>query len=456
MSYIWHRKPLVASLALVILISLVIGPSLAFLPEETLVVSLSILLVLLALVSGHLYDLFFYACPLVFLFAQFQIAAFDLARWVFLIFVILLSAYLNQKRRLAPNPVALGIGLIAVYAILTSPLSYYPTVSLQKGISLLLLAGFILFVSPIIRLLHPQTNASKYMLRMYLYFSIAIVVFNGIYYLVRPFSSNDFFSGSALLGGRFRGWFVNPNGIGAVYGIFLLPILWSEVSNHKTGLARLGLLFAFLLAAIQLLASQSRAGISAGTISLLVLVLGPKKWPSRMIIVTMLVLIVLTVYLDNPTDNLIRSFVYRDEVRFEGSGRLPVWVAVWGKFLANPVFGSGLGVADTGSDMRSLALNSLAYTIEKGNSYLGALEELGLVGVTLLTAALLLPILKACWKELNAVNRTRDKSNLVLAAIVVAGLANAMFEAWLLSVGSFLGLSFWMFASLLLYAESDI
>jgi O-antigen ligase len=398
-------------------------------------------------IGNYRYDFLLWACPLVFLFAQFQITAFDLTRWLILLLLGLLSAYLIPKQKLA-NPVALGLGLLAFYSAVTSGLSYYPTVSLLKSISLLLLAGFLFFVPPAIQLLHPRMGAKEYMLRMYLYMAIMIVVSNAIFFLIRPSAS--------FLGGRFRGWFMNPNGIGAVYGIFFLPILGFEVGK-RGGFAKLGLLFTFLLAVLELFASQSRAGILAGVAALFILILGKKRWASRIAIMVMLGLVVLAIYLGNPENDLIRRFVYRDEVQLEGSGRLSIWIETWNRFLAKPLFGSGLGVASTGADVGGLIFNSYStlsgYTIEKGNSFLGALEELGLVGVTGLCVMLLIPILRACWNGLNSVDSSKDGSNLVLIAIVAAGLIDAVVEAWLLSVGSFISLSFWIFASFIKYSD---
>jgi O-antigen ligase len=443
-----NRKFSFIPITLALLISLAAGVTSAIFPERTLLISLSFSLILFILISNKLYDFLLYACPLIFLFAQFQIAAFDLTRWVFLLFLGLVSAFLIRKQDLARNPVALGLSLVAFYSMATSKLSYYPTVSLLKSISLLLLAGFLFFVAPAIQQLHPRIGAKKYMLRMYLHFAIIIVISNAIFFSIKPSSS--------FLGGRYRGWFMNPNGIGAVYGIFFLPILGYEVGKHRMGFAKLGLLLVFLSAVIQLLASQSRAGTAAGVASLLILTLGQKRWPARVIITGMIGLLLLAIFLENPADNLIRRFVYRNEVELPGSGRFPVWIDTWDRFLARPLLGSGLGVSDTGFDMGRVTFTSVGYTIEKGNSFLGALEELGIVGVTILIAALFVPILRACWRELNAVKLPRDKSNLVLIAIVVAGLVNAMFEAWLLSMGGFLGFSFWIFASLLLKKESNL
>lgn len=404
----------------------------------------------------RVYDFLLYACSVASLMAQFPSSAVELVRWLLLPLVGLLSAHSLREQKLGRNPVAIGIGLVAVYTIATSFLSYYPTISFLKSVSLLLLAGFLLVVPPTLQMLHPRVGAKGHMLRMYLHFAVVIVISNAVYYFLMPASSNDFHSGTSFLAGRFRGWFMNPNGIGATYGIFFLPILWFEISRHRMGLAKLGLFLTSLLAVIQLLATQSRAGILAGVTALLVLMLGQKKWLSRTIIVAIIGFVVGVMFLATPENNLILSFMSRNRTDFQAGGRIPVWIDTWDRFLDRPIFGSGLGVANTDADVGGLTLTTGAYSIEKGNSYLGALEELGLMGVAVLTTVLLAPILRACWNGITAVNQPTDESHLVLIAIVAAGLVNAMFEAWLLSAGSFLGFSFWVFGALLLYEEAKV
>lgn len=405
------------------------------------------------------YDLLLYLCPIVFMFAAW-LPVMALGRFVLLLLLsaLLWTSLVLHKEKLARNPVAIGLAILACYSIATSFLSYYPTISLLKAISLLLLSGFLLLMTPAIERLHPSLGAKEYMLRMYLYFGIAVVLSNAAYYFINPSSSNDIsgvYAGTSLLGGRFRGWFLNPNSVGAMYGMFFVPILWYAAGKHRWGLAKLGLLATLLIAGIELLASQSRAGILAGLASLLVLVLGRKKWAPSMAILG-IGLLALAIHIENPQENIVRNFLYRNEVQLQGSDRLPVWTETWNRFLANPVFGSGLGISETGSRPESLAVSSEGYTIEKGNSYLGALEELGLFGVAILLAALFTPILRASWKSPRTVDSRRYEPNLILIAIVVAGLVNAAFEAWLLSVGSIFGFSFWVFAALLSSPESKV
>lgn len=448
-SDIFNKKYPIFHIALVLLLSLVVGISLAFFSVETLVISIFISFVLFAIASRKLYDLLLWACLLVPLFSQFRVSAFEMLRFGLLVLVILVSVYIIKFKKVEFNHISVGIILLSLYAMVTSFQSYYPIVALLKGISLLLLGGFLLFVPLAIRQLYPDVHMREHILRLFLYFSILIVVSSGLYYFINPASSNDYFSGTSFLNERYRGWFVNPNGLAMPLGVFFVPILWFEAGRTRMGWAKIGLLVVFVLAAIELFATQSRAGIVAGMVSLFVLVLGGKRWSSRILIVILIVLSMVMICLENPENNVLRRFVYRNEVRLEGSGRLSYWAAAWNRFVMKPVFGSGLGVSNTDADADSLAFNARGYTIQKDNSYMAALEELGMFGCTVLVAALLLPLLKACWEQFNAARRLQDKSDLIFVAVVSAGILNAVFESWLLSVGNVFCLSFWIFASLL-------
>jgi O-antigen ligase len=355
---------------------------------------------------------------------------------------VLLSIFIVPLNKIRLNPIVIGLALIAFYSMLTSSISYYPLISFMKSISLLLLSVFLLLLKPTIQSLFPQIDAKIYLLRMFLNMSILIVLSNACYFIISPDAS--------VLAGRFRGWFVNPNGVGAVYGIFFMPILAYEISKTKLRLTKFGLLFIFILASVELLATQSRAGIASGIISLLILILGQKKWDFRATIMSGLGIISLLIFLYDPKNNIFLRFIYRNETILQGSGRIEVWSEIWNSLSTKPIWGSGLGVSETGAELSGIAFSSIGYVIEKGNSLLAALDELGILGTGLLIIALIFPILEICWK---GIIRTDNHSNLVLIAIVMAGLANSIFEAWLLSVGSIIAFSFWIFASLLFTAE---
>jgi O-antigen ligase len=426
--------------------SLVLGALSAYISEERYLLIFPILLLLFALLSNYRYDLLLWLCLLIFLLAQFRLAVFDLSRWIILFLLGLMSIYIIKQEKFSINPIAFGLGAVGVYSAATSIHSYYPAISLMKSVSLLLFSLFIIFVPSAIRRLHPLIGARRYFLKMYLWLAILAVITNVLFYLMMPSSS--------FLGGRFRGWFANPNGLAAIYGIFFVPVLAYALIKSRNSTVRLGIFLVFSLAMVELFATQSRAGITCGIISLLILSLGKVKLPSRVLILIMISLSVVIIYLENPQDNFLRRFVYRNEVVFTGSDRFPVWSSTWKNFLANPIFGSGLGVANTETDSQDLVFRSSDFTIEKANSFLGVLEELGLIGAGLLIMTLL-PLLKKSFREIQSAPFNNYPITLVFASMVFSGLFNSIFEAWLLSVGSFLCFSYWIFAALIAGPESE-
>jgi len=396
----------------------------------------------LPFVVRRFYDVVFGAYLVSLILAQFQSTAFVVMRWVALFVLLLSSVYVVRGQRLARNAAAIGLGMLGLYAAMTSALSYYPTVSLLKSFSLLLLAGLALCVVPAVQSLHPGLGAQEYTRRMYMWLALAVVLSNAVFYVAMPSLS--------LNNGRFRGWFVNPNGIGALYGVFFLPLLEAEALKCRRAGLRLGLLLLLLLTVLELAASQSRAGILSGVVATLVLLLGGRRWQARILLVAMLVAAVFTIYLTVPQDNPISQFLYRGGTDLTGSGRLLTWGDMWNRFLARPLLGAGLGVSDTGTQADGITFASAGYTIEKNNSLLAALEELGMLGFSILVLTLIVPICRACWRGWSQAPSRGDRSHLVLIAIVVAGLFNTMFEAWLLSPGSLFCISFWIFVALLL------
>jgi O-antigen ligase len=441
------RSPLVALSILAILMAVLLGVAMPIDLEKALLVAVIEAAVLILFASGKLFDTLLWACPLVFLFAQFSTAALDLSRWCLLLLIVLLSGYLLRGQKLRATPVSTGLVLVALYAMATSFQSYFPSISFQKAISLLLFAGFLFFVPAAIQKFHPGLGTRKYVVRMYAWIAIATVLSNAVFVLIKP--------SAAFLAGRYRGWFVNPNAIGAVYGMFFIPVLAAEIGKHRRGLTRLASTCVFSLAAVGLLATQSRAGIAAGIISLAVLILPKRGLGIWVLVVGMTGIVILALFIGVPTSDIVHRLVYRNEVMLEGSGRFPVWAEIWRRFLDKPFLGSGLGVSETGLTPRVVEFSSAGYTIEKGNSYLGLLEELGAIGATVFIVALLVPILRACVRRLIRATSMTGKEDLCLVAVVMGGLANAIFEAWLLSVGSILGFSFWLFAALLMSQESD-
>jgi O-antigen ligase len=123
-----------------------------------------------------------------------------------------------------------------------------------------------------------------------------------------------------------------------------------------------------------------------------------------------------------------------------------IWEELWYKFWLNPWFGSGFGVYDIASGSNGISFNSNGLTIEKANSYLGILEELGIVGAFIAACQTFFVLFTVSKKIAKKKYRSYENRNILLMSIFVAGLINASFEAWMYAVGSFIAVSFWIFA----------
>jgi O-antigen ligase len=419
----------------------------SFIGEKALIyTSLLLILIEFLFIFRYRFDLLVYSCFLVFLLSQFLLPIFDIGRWLALLIVSGISLIVLKRSRFKISPIVVGLGLLACYSMLTAVISYYPAISFLKGISLLLLSFFLATVIPAVQVTHPNADVREYFLKMFLTFAIIIILSNVVFVVVMPTRS--------FLADRFRGWFTNPNGIGASYGMFLLPVLAYKWVKCKPQAAKFALLVVLIIGVIELLLSRSRAGILCGFTSLGVFFLTQRNLHGRFGWILTSILILGIVIASNPSNNLLRQFIYRNEDTLLGSGRLPVWINTWNRFLQHSIWGSGLGVSDTGLQSLGVVFTTLGYSIEKGNSYLGILEELGTVGSLIFVGFLILPLLKISCRNFITSNKT--EASQVLISIMVAGLVNGLFEAWMLSAGSILCFAYWLLATLLFTTDGYI
>lgn len=385
-----------------------------------------------------------------FFFAQFRLPIFEIGRFASLFMIAVLSAYLAKDWTRRKNKVILGLSLVAVYTLATSLFSSQPLVVTQKSLSLFLLISFVYFVPCAINQFHPTQQVLDYILQFFLITAYIFVISNAIFFLLNPTSSNSYFSRTALLDGRFRGWFINPNDLATFLGIFFVPLLWFRLRKLRPSIDRLGLILVFLLSAVELWGTQSRAGILACFIALYLMEIGAKKWGGRFQLSSFLALCLLVIYFMNPEGNIIKQFIYRNEIELAGSGRLDYWRAAMIRFQQDPIIGSGLGV----SNMKSLpysegfVYSSRGFTLQKDNSYITMLEELGIVGFSLICIFLVSPLVRTGVNKFQIVSQNGLNTNLVSISILAAGLFNAIFESWLLAVGNLACILFWLLASI--------
>jgi O-antigen ligase len=251
----------------------------------------------------------------------------------------------------------------------------------------------------------------------------------------------------------------NPNSLGAVMGVVVVPVLlWGVLIAQQPGV-RHRRTAALCLAVYLLCTSISRAGLLACGVVVTVVCLSLHRQRLLMKAAFFLVFLAAALAVVQPAqfDSLVSAF--SEDVVYKGNrdkgllgSRQSPWQETVDVIKESPWFGSGFGtdlvrgqLLDAGSMFRTAGT-----TREHGNSYLALLEYVGLLGIIpflVLICLVLRLALRVCywmWK-------TADPHHYAvpLAAICMAGLIHAFFEDWLFAVGYYLNILFWTFAFIL-------
>lgn len=247
----------------------------------------------------------------------------------------------------------------------------------------------------------------------------------------------------------------NPNALGAVMGVVVVPVLLWAVLSAEERHVRSRLAFALLLAAGLLYSSVSRAGILSCVIAVTVMCISLRR--QHLLIKGALVLAflaaVIAVVQPQKFDALVNTFT--EDIIYKGKrdqgilgSRESPWQETIDVIRENPWFGSGFGtdVAAGGPVVpRGGVFSTMAgQAREHGNSYLAILDYVGLLGVTPFLLLLLL-VFRQIWRSCSTMWRTREVRSYTvpLALICLAGLIHAFFEDWLFAVGFHLNIFFW-------------
>jgi O-antigen ligase len=123
------------------------------------------------------------------------------------------------------------------------------------------------------------------------------------------------------------------------------------------------------------------------------------------------------------------------------------WERSLRNFRDHPWLGLGFGVADNSADLQFAYATRGHLTRERGSSYLTMLETTGAVG-TLFFALLILALIGEMYRIFRWLRRSGrvNQPSVLAASIILAGLTNAFFEDWLLAVGYYMSIIFWVLA----------
>jgi O-antigen ligase len=272
------------------------------------------------------------------------------------------------------------------------------------------------------------------------------------------------FTAVSYLGFRWQ-FFGNPNSLGAVMGVAVIPVLLWAYITAETAIRRRRLGMGLMVSALLLLSSFSRAAIGAAAVSCLVLCVGLRQYRllAKSFAAAVVLAIAAAMLVPQPTDTpqydgsepVGNMFLYKGHA--EGgvlASRRGVWEQTWDVIKENPWFGSGFGTSVTADDMAKLAFAKThidSWIIrEHGNSYLEITEWVGLLGVVPFYSLLLLTA-RNVRSVYSWMRRTGDGFSpaVPVAAVVTAGLVHAAFEDWMFASGYYVCVFFWTMAFIL-------
>jgi O-antigen ligase len=254
----------------------------------------------------------------------------------------------------------------------------------------------------------------------------------------------------------------NPNSLGAVMGVMITPFLLWGVLIAESRAHRYRRAVALGLTGLLLYTALSRAGMLAATVSVLTLLISLRR--QRLLIqggfvVLMFAAIAAMVqpsHFDDFVATVAQNVIYKGkrEGGVLGSRKTP-WEQTTAVIKDHPWFGSGFGTSDMGQFAHGTRL-SLApskgglYTSEggnreHGNSYLALAEYVGLLGL-LPFSVLLFLLVRMIVQVVLWMRRTSNPYHpaIPLAMMLLAGMVHAFFEDWMMAVGYYLCVFFWI------------
>ncbi len=268
------------------------------------------------------------------------------------------------------------------------------------------------------------------------------------------------------------GVFGNPNALGAIIGVAIVPVLlWAALVAETRGL-RQRRFFALALCGGLLYLANSRASTLAAIVVVLVftVALRHQRLLLQCAFVSVFFLTVMAVINPSQMDERVSSFTGRVIYKAGGvhpgafGSRLSPWtetLSVINRSTKNRLLGSGFGTSELGEFRPDLGASSV-YTIEgsnreHGNSYLALAEYMGVLGAVPFLV-LLFMLVRRLVRVLSWMRRNGNPYHYCIpfALVAIAGLVHACFEDWLFAVGSYLCLFFWVSVFLLMDLAPEV
>ena len=350
---------------------------------------------------------------------------------------------LTRDRHLPVSiPFTVAFGVLTLVATMSVAWSVSPATSLQKAISLALLATAALIAVPLNCRRERDARAILWWNGATAATFTMLGLAAGITGLLPAFESNA----------RFHGLLNSPNALG-FWIAPILPCLVVMATQERPGRRRVVLVLSIVVLAVGLAISGSRGGTMASIAGVLIAFLasgftGQGRTVKRTVAIGIaafaavaFALPALGLTLRSQTSGNVEGFL---EIG-SGSGRTVVWEDAIPLIEAEPLHGHGFGMTPElfPAVQERAGRNVLGRT---HNSYLEAAVDLGWPGLALLVA-LVVSAIVAAWNVVRHPGPHRALATVLLAGIA-GGAVEGFFESGLLSAGSLLAFPFWLIVGL--------
>ncbi len=253
--------------------------------------------------------------------------------------------------------------------------------------------------------------------------------------------------------------FGNPNSLGALMGVAIVPIMLWGILVSDSVIARRRRACALFLAILLLLLSYSRASIAAASVTCVLLCIVARSYKLLVHGAALSILLAVSVAVIAPphteqSESVPSAFLYKGHQK---DGILGSRTSIWDRTLStiheHPWFGTGFGTASVtpgATEEVGIFSSSNATTREHGNSYLAITEGMGIVGLLPFAIFILLLIANisrvwfVAWRSRNVCSLA-----VLFTTVLSVGLIHAAFEDWLFAVGYYLCVFFWTLAFML-------
>jgi O-antigen ligase len=355
--------------------------------------------------------------------------AMNIFRWVALGLGAFLAIgyYARRANRVPFNYVHL-LGLFTVIAAFASAIvSVNPLMTLLKALSLAALFVYACLGARALWARNPAPFVRKLVLT-----AEVLVYFSAICYLA-----------------SFDVW-GNPNSLGLIMGCLCWPVLLWQFILPATREGSPRRFIALFLCGTLLVLSLARASMIAAFLTSIFLLVGARRYRTLLAGVSLFVAILLNMFLLAPQrfQDTSETLMYKkgEHGNILDSRQKP-WERSLSTFRQHPWLGLGFGAADNSVDTGFAYVTQGAHTRERGSSYLTMLETTGVVG-TFPFALLLLALLREIWRVFSRVRRSGEVNHpaVVVAPIILAGLVSGAFEDWMVAVGYYMCIIFWVLA----------